>query len=326
MNVSTRLEVKDLHTHFCTNQGVVKALNGIDFIIPRGGTVGLVGESGCGKSITALSIMRLIQQPPGQIAKGQIIFDDLDLLQVTESKMRQIRGNRMAMVFQEPMTSLNPVYRVGNQVAEAVRIHQKLPKREALAVTIEMLKKVGIPDPNRRVKDYPHEMSGGMRQRIMISIALSCKPDLIICDEPTTALDVTVQAQILELIEELRNDICASLFLISHDLGVIAEMAQTVIVMYAGKIVEYAKVNDLFEEPRHPYTIGLLNSIPKTDAPDPAARMLQTIPGLVPTLFNLPAGCYFENRCSKVLGCCASEEPPLVDLGSGHRVRCWRYV
>jgi peptide/nickel transport system ATP-binding protein len=320
------LEVKDLHTYFYINEGVVKALQGIDFTIPRGGTVGLVGESGCGKSVTALSIMRLIPQPSGKIVKGQILFDGRDLLQLSESQMRRIRGNRISMVFQEPMTSLNPVFTVGDQIAEAIWLHQKLSKRQALVVSAEMLRRVGIPDPKKRLKEYPHEMSGGMRQRVMIAIALSCKPDLIIGDEPTTALDVTVQAQILDLINKLKEDIGASVLLISHDLGVISEMAQSVIVMYAGQIVEYAGVTDLFAEPRHPYTLGLIDSIPKIDEPVPEGKMLHSIPGVVPSLLEFWAGCYFRNRCSKALERCAAEAPPLIDAGSGHFVRCWHYA
>jgi len=320
------LAVKDLHTYFYINEVVLKALQGIDFTIPRGATVGLVGESGCGKSVTALSIMRLIPQPSGRIVKGHIIFDDQDLLQLSESQMRRIRGNRISMVFQEPMTSLNPVYTVGDQIAEAISLHQKLPKREALVSSAEMLRRVGIPDPKRRLKEYPHEMSGGMRQRVMIAIALSCKPDLIIGDEPTTALDVTVQAQILDLINKLKEDIGASVLLISHDLGVISEMAQSVLVMYAGQVVEHAGVMDLFAEPKHPYTIGLIESIPKIDEPVPKGKMLHSIPGVVPSLLELCPGCYFHNRCSQTLEMCAAEAPPLIDLGSGHLVRCWRYA
>jgi peptide/nickel transport system ATP-binding protein/oligopeptide transport system ATP-binding protein len=326
MEKSNILEVKNLHTYFYTKGGVIRALSGIDFSIRSGRTVGLVGESGCGKSVTALSILRLIPSPTGRIIRGEIRFDNQNLLELDEKDMRKTRGNRISMIFQEPMTSLNPVYTVGNQIAEAIWLHQDLSKREALNGAIEMLQKVGIPDPQRRINEYPHEMSGGMRQRIMIAIALACRPDLIIGDEPTTALDVTVQAQILDLMNELRKEIGASVLLISHDLGVIAEMAETVCVMYAGKIVEHAQVVDLFDKPMHPYTLGLLDSIPKVDDPVPPDKKLITIPGIVPDLLDLPNGCHFQSRCLKAFDPCQDTAPELIEVEPNHFVRCWHYA
>jgi len=317
--------IEDLHTCFFTDDGVVNAVSGLDLKIDRGETIGLVGESGCGKSVTALSIMRLIPQPPGRITRGRIIFEEQDLIGLSEEAIRQIRGNRISMIFQEPMTSLNPVFKVGDQIAEAYRLHQRLQRREALAKSVEMLAKVGIPDPTKRINEYPHQMSGGMRQRVMIAMALACNPKLIIADEPTTALDVTIQAQILELMNDLKQDFGASILLITHDLGVVAETAQRVAVMYAGKIVEHAGVLKLFSEPKHPYTLGLMASIPKMDQPVPADRMLQTISGVVPSLLNLPEGCAFQDRCNRVFEHCYSEDPRLINMGSDHQVRCWLY-
>jgi len=319
------LEVKDLHTYFYTSEGVVKAVNGIDFFIRKGETVGLVGESGCGKSVTALSIMRLVQQPPGRIVKGQIVFDKKNLLELSEVQMQHIRGNRISMIFQEPMTSLNPVLSVGYQIAETIRLHQRVPKRRAMDQVVEMLKKVGIPDPERRVKEYPHQMSGGMRQRVMIAMALSCNPEILIADEPTSALDVTIQAQILELMNKLKQEIDASILLISHDLGVIAEMAQSVAVLYAARIVEYGDAVELFAQPKHPYTLGLMDSIPKIDEPVPEGKILQAIPGVVPSLLKVPNGCHFQERCSKAFDLCSKKDPPLFEVTSGHLVRCWHY-
>ncbi len=317
------VRVTNLHTYFYTDEGVVKAVSGIDLVICRGETLGLVGESGCGKSVTALSIMRLIPQPPGRIVRGQILFDHQDLLELGDEQMRQIRGSRISMVFQEPMTSLNPVFRVGDQIAEAIRVHQGYSRRSAMDRTTEMLKKVGIPDPEKRIKDYPHQMSGGMRQRVMIAMALSCNPEMMIADEPTTALDVTIQAQILDLMDKLKEDFGASILLITHDLGVIAEMAQRVAVMYTGKIVEYAGVTDVFSSPKHPYTVGLMVSIPKIEDPVPPNRQLPTIPGVVPSLHDLPTGCSFWERCKCGFDQCKAQDPPLFDLGSDHWVRCW---
>ena len=288
------LEVKDLQTHFYTDEGLVKAADGIDISIKKGETLGLVGESGCGKSVTALSVMRLIQEPPGKIVQGEILFHGNNLLNLSETEMRHIRGNRISMIFQEPMTSLNPLIRCGDQIAEAIALHQGVSKQEARAKAVEMLQKVGIPDSESRAREYPHQMSGGMRQRVMIAMALSCNPELMIADEPTTALDVSIQAQILALMNDLKEEFGASILLITHDLSVIAEMAQSVAVMYAGKIVEYVNVMRLFDNPMHPYTVGLMGSIPKMDEVVPEDKILRTIPGTVPSLYNLPSGCYFQ--------------------------------
>jgi peptide/nickel transport system ATP-binding protein/oligopeptide transport system ATP-binding protein len=303
----------------------VKAVNGIDFSIGRGETVGLVGESGCGKSVTALSIMRLIPEPPGRIVRGEVLFEERNLLKLDEAQMRDIRGNRISMIFQEPMTSLNPVFRVGDQIAEAIWLHQKQPMRKSFDLAVEMLKKVGIPDAETRANEYPHQLSGGMRQRVMIAMALSCNPMMIIADEPTTALDVTIQAQILDLMNILKQETGASILLITHDLGVVAEMAQAVIVMYAGRIVESARVLDLFNSPKHPYTLGLMASIPNMDEPVPEDKILQAIPGVVPSLLQLPPGCSFQERCLECFDTCRENEPPLLEAGPGHLVRCWRH-
>ena len=319
------LSIKDLHTYFYTDDGVVKAVDGIDLVIRRGETIGLVGESGCGKTVTALSIMRLIQQPPGRIVKGQILFDCQDLLRLSKAQMRQIRGNRISMIFQDPMTSLNPVFRASDQIVEVIRLHQGVPKRRAMDRAVEMLRKVGIADPEKRAHEYPYQMSGGIRQRVMIAIALSCNPELMIADEPTTALDVTIQAQVLDLMNTLKQDMGASILLITHDLGVIAEMAQSVAVMYAGRIVEYAEVVELFTNPKHPYTLGLMDSIPKMDEPVAEDKMLKAIPGIVPSLLDLPKECHFRERCSQISDMCTQKSPPLFELKSGHLVRCWRY-
>ena len=318
------LEIKGLKTYFFTRKGVVKAVDGVDFFIGEGDTLGLVGESGCGKSMTALSIMRLVPEPTGRIVEGSILFEGKDLVRMTEPEMRKIRGNRISMVFQEPMTSLNPVLKVGFQVAEAIQLHQEVSAREAWQRSIEMLRLVGIPSPQSRVNEYPHQMSGGMRQRVMIAMALSCHPKLMIADEPTTALDVTIQAQILDLINNLKEKVGSSILLITHNLGVVAEVAQYVGVMYAGHIVEYADVIRLFKDPRHPYTVGLFQSIPKKKGRGKREK-LQAIPGLVPDLLGLPSGCKFQDRCSRVMLKCKGENPPLVDLDGGHQVRCWLY-
>ena len=318
--------IEDLHTYFFTDEGVVNAVSGLDLNIDRGETLGLVGESGCGKSVTALSIMRLIPEPTGRITQGRIIFEEQDLLGLSDEAIRRIRGNRISMIFQEPMTSLNPVFKVGSQIAEAYRLHQRLHRREALEKSTEMLAKVGIPDPAKRIDEYPHQMSGGMRQRVMIAMALACNPKLIIADEPTTALDVTIQAQILELMNDLKQDFGASILLITHDLGVVAEMARRVAVMYAGKLVEHAGVVALFSRPKHPYTLGLMASIPKIDQPVPPDRMLQTISGVVPGLLDLPEGCAFQDRCSRVFERCCREDPRLIDTGDDQQVRCWHYA
>jgi peptide/nickel transport system ATP-binding protein/oligopeptide transport system ATP-binding protein len=319
------LEIKNLHTHFSTDEGLVKAADGIDLIMRKGETLGLVGESGCGKSVTALSVMRLIQQPPGRIVDGEILFNGQNLLELSDAQMRQIRGNMISMIFQEPMTSLNPLFRCGDQIAETIRLHQGVAKKAARQRAVNMLKKVGIPDPESRAMEYPHQMSGGMRQRVMIAMALSCNPELMVADEPTTALDVSIQAQILSLMNKLKEDFGASIMLITHDLGVIADMAQTVAVMYAGKIVEYVEVVKLFNNPKHPYTVGLMGSIPKIDEAVPKEKMLQTIPGVVPSLYNLPKGCYFKERCSDAFEKCSRSAPPLIEVEPGHLLRCWKY-
>jgi len=317
------LHIENLNTHFFTDDGVIKAVNGVDLNIQAGETLAVVGESGCGKSVTALSIMRLIQSPPGRIVDGSIRFDGVELSNLNDEAMRQIRGNRISMIFQEPMTSLNPVFKAGSQVAEAVLLHQGVSKSQAMEKAVEMMAKVGIPDPARRAQEYPHQLSGGMRQRVMIAMALACNPRLMIADEPTTALDVTIQAQILDLMNALKNDLGAAIMLITHDLGVVAEMAQRVVVMYTGNVVEQAEVNELFTAPKHPYTIGLLSSIPKLDHPVPENRMLPTISGVVPSLLDLPPGCNFVRRCPQAMDRCAREMPPLFEINEGHWSRCW---
>jgi peptide/nickel transport system ATP-binding protein len=319
------LEIRDLVTEFRTEHGTIRAVDGVSFEIPKSKTLGVVGESGCGKSVTALSVMRLVASPPGRIASGSIRYDGKDLLALPEAEMRAIRGNRIAMIFQEPMTSLNPVFTAGDQVGEAVRLHQKKSKAEALAVAIEMFEKVGIPSPSERVHSYPHQLSGGMRQRVMIAMALACKPDLLIADEPTTALDVTIQAQILDLLRQLQRDLGMSIMLITHDLGVVAETCDEVVVMYAGRVVERAATVDLFGNPRHHYTAGLLRSVPSyhpagEQAPGARAR-LQEIKGMVPSLLALPKGCKFVDRCPAAQDLCREVEPELVQLGAA-RVRC----
>jgi oligopeptide/dipeptide ABC transporter ATP-binding protein len=315
------LQVKDLRTSFFTPEGEVRAIDGVSFEIDEGKTLGLVGESGCGKSVTSLSIMRLIPSPPGKIVGGEILYRGRDLLKLNNEEMRKIRGNEISMIFQEPMTSLNPVFTVGNQIGEAIRLHQGLGKRETRAKTIEMLRLVKIADPETRVDAYPHQLSGGMRQRVMIAMALSCNPSLLIADEPTTALDVTIQAQILELMKELQQKIGMALLLITHDLGVVAEQADDVAIMYAGKIVERAKTRAIFNRPFHPYTVGLLNSLPTTGGQK--KRRLDAIPGVVPSPLNLPSGCGFRDRCPKAADACAQSEPPLVEKEPGHPAACY---
>jgi oligopeptide/dipeptide ABC transporter ATP-binding protein len=317
------LEIRNLRTYFKTDEGIAKAVDGVDLKVIRGETLGLVGESGCGKSVTALSIMRLVPDPPGKIMGGEIIFDNQNILALPESEMRRIRGNTISMIFQEPMTALNPVYRIGSQIAEVIQLHQNVGRQEALNRALEMLSKVGIADPQQRMREYPHQISGGMRQRVLIAMALSSRPQMVIADEPTTALDVTIQAQILDLMNALKDEMGTSNLLITHDLGVIFEMAQWVAVMYAGKIVEYASVDDLFSRPLHPYTCGLMESIPQIDKPLPANKLLKTIPGMVPNLFELVDGCSFQDRCSQAFDPCRREEPMLYDQGYGHLVRCW---
>jgi peptide/nickel transport system ATP-binding protein len=319
------LEVKNLKTEFPTRAGLVRAVNDVSFNIDEGELVGLVGESGCGKSITALSVMKLISSP-GRIAGGSILFKGEDLTLASEERMRAIRGNDIAMIFQDPMTSLNPVFTVGEQIAEALRLHRKLDKQAAWSAAIDAMKEVAIPDAARRAKDYPHQLSGGMRQRIMIAMALACDPELLIADEPTTALDVTIQAQILELLNELRTNRRLAVLLITHDLGVVAEVADRVCVMYTGKIVEEADVEILFDNPRHPYTQGLLHSVPKMRAVGENKEVrLSTIEGTVPSPTNLPAGCHFAPRCSFRKAECESGEVKLRDMDDGAKVRCVLY-
>ncbi len=319
------LEVKGLKTYFYTEDGVVKAVDGVDFDIYPGEVMGLVGESGCGKSVTSLSIMRLIS-PPGKIVSGEILFEGKDLLRVSEEEMIQARGNRVSMIFQEPQTALNPVFKVGDQIGEVLSVHQRMGKELGRARVVELLKMVGIPDPERRIEAYPHELSGGQAQRVMIAMALACVPDLLIADEPTTALDVTIQAQILDLMRNLRKDIGTAIILITHDLGVVAEMAERVAVMYAGYIVEQADVEPLFKKPLHPYTQGLIGSVPVLGK---LKDRLEVIPGLVPNLVNLPPGCRFAPRCHAHteygLSICTEKEPGLISHSPNHFVRCWLY-
>jgi len=319
------LQIKDLHTYFFTEKDVVKAVDGVDLELKMGDTLGLVGESGCGKSVTALSIMQLIPSPPGRIVKGNIYFDGLDLLKFSESKMHKVRGAYISMIFQEPMTSLNPVFPIGDQIGQALRLHEGVSRKEAWERAVELLKLVNIPSPERRVKEYPHQMSGGMRQRAMIAMAMACSPKLMIADEPTTALDVTIQAQILELINRLKQETGMSLILITHDLGVIAETAKHVAVMYTGRIFEYTDMLSLFADPKHPYTQGLLNSIPRLEEAALKKERLEAIPGMVPNLVNLPRGCKFYERCKYAFEKCAGQEPELKEAYPGHRVRCWLY-
>lgn len=306
VNLDTLLQVNHLRTQFITSEGVLPAVDDISFNIRRGETLGVVGESGCGKSVTALSIMRLIPIPPGRYASGKIIFEGENLLEKPEMEIRKIRGNKIAMIFQEPMTSLNPVYTVGDQIAEAIILHQGLSYQAAIVKAQELLAMVGIPDPERCVSQYPHQLSGGMRQRVMIAMALSCRPKLLIADEPTTALDVTIQAQILEVMKDLKNDLGMSMMLITHDLGVIAEMADRVVVMYAGKIVEEAPVKELFRKPLHPYTKGLYECVPRIDRP---RGVLRVIEGVVPNPLQLPPGCRFHTRCPYAIDICKRVEP-----------------
>jgi peptide/nickel transport system ATP-binding protein len=317
-------EVRDLRTHFETERGVVRAVDGVDITVGSGQTLGVVGESGCGKTVLALSILRLVPSPPGRIVGGSVMLDGRDLLALSEEEMRRVRGKEISMIFQEPMTSLNPVLRVGEQIAEAIRLHQGLGRREAIAHSVEMLRKVGIPSPETRVRNYPHQMSGGMRQRVMIAIALACRPRVMLADEPTTALDVTIQAQMIELIGRLQSETGTSLILITHDLGVIAEAAQDVAVMYAGQIVERSPTRKLFTSPLHPYTAGLMGSIPRMDGPAGRGAFLKAIRGTVPPLYNLPVGCRFRDRCPDVFALC-NREPVLNEHSPGHAVRCWKY-
>jgi len=319
------LSVEDLRTWFYTRDGIVRAVDGVSCAVYPGETLAVVGESGCGKSVTSLSILRLIASPPGKIVSGRLLFEGRDLLDLAEDAMRAIRGNEISMIFQEPMTSLNPVFTIGHQIGETLELHQGMDRRRATARAIEMLQLVKIPEPERRVRQYPHELSGGMRQRVMIAMALSCNPKLLIADEPTTALDVTIQAQILDLMRELKTKTGAAIVLITHDLGVVAEMAQRVVVMYAGRKVEEAPVDALFARPLHPYTKGLLGSIPRlAEAAEGGERKrLVEIPGMVPSLKEVVPGCLFAPRCLHATARCAAEYPPLEEKGAGHWVACW---
>ena len=318
------LEIKNLGTHFFTRAGVVKAVDEVSFAIDRGSTVALVGESGSGKSVTSLSVMRLVQ-PPGKIVEGQILFNGKDLVKASDKEMRRLRGSEIAMIFQDPMTSLNPVYTVGDQIAEAIRLHENLSKKPAWAKAIEMMNRVKIPDAERRASDYPHQLSGGMRQRVMIAMALSCNPELLIADEPTTALDVTIQAEVLDLLRTLKDDFDLSMLLITHDLGVVAETADRVAVMYAGRLVEEAPVRDIFHRPKHPYTEGLLRSVPKLSEEGLRRKRLDTIEGTVPNLLALPDGCKFAPRCAYKIADCTKGEIPLLDVNQQRKSRCIRY-
>jgi peptide/nickel transport system ATP-binding protein len=315
------LEVRELRTTFGSERGEVRAVDGVDFSLERGRTLGIVGESGCGKSVTALSIMGLVPQPPGRIAGGEVLFEGEDLLKVPVRRLRDLRGDKLSMIFQEPMTSLNPAFPVGDQVAEALLRHRKMSPKEARDQAVEMLRKVRIPSPERRARDYPHQLSGGMRQRVMIAMALACNPKLLIADEPTTALDVTIQAQILELMRLLRAEFGTAIILITHDLGVIAELADEVIVMYAGKVVERCAAERLFAEPQHPYTIGLLGSIPRLHLEQ---ERLSAIEGVVPDAAAFPQGCRFHPRCPFAVHKCRTEIPPLMNVEKNHEAACWR--
>jgi len=324
LETSQILEVKDLRVHFHTLEGTVKAVNGVSFALNKGETLGLVGESGCGKSVTALTLLRLMPSPPAHIAGGQVMLHGENLVEALNKRMRQIRGGQISMIFQEPMTSLNPVFTIGNQIAETFRIHQKLGGQAARDATVDVLSKVQIPSPQKRLKEFPHQLSGGMRQRVMIAIALACSPEILIADEPTTALDVTIQAQILDLILALREELGTAILMITHDLGVIAETAQRVVVFYAGKVMENGDVRTIFKNPFHPYTIGLLNSVPRLGRHSKGAKSrLREIPGIVPNMYELPTGCLFEPRCQWSMDVCSHERPKLKTLEPGHQVRCW---
>ncbi|MEC1179712.1 ABC transporter ATP-binding protein [Metasolibacillus meyeri] len=315
------LEVNNLQTVFTTDGGEVRAVDGVSFVVPKGKTIGIVGESGSGKSITSLSILQLLAKN-GKIKEGEILFKGKDLRKLTDKQMRDVRGNQISMIFQEPMTSLNPVYTVGQQISETLIIHKKISKQEAMKQSVEMLKLVGIPSPEKRVKQYPHELSGGMRQRVMIAMALACDPEILIADEPTTALDVTIQAQILELIRDLQNRLGMSVIMITHDLGVVAETCDYVAVMYAGQVVEYSDVRSLFKNPKHPYTLGLLNSLPRHDVDQ---EKLIPIKGMVPSPYDMPIGCRFAPRCPVATQGCHSKPPTLERVANNEQIRCWMY-
>ena len=319
------LAIEGLKTHFATDDGMIHAVDGVDLVVHRGETLGVVGESGCGKTVTALTVMKLVQMPPGRIVAGRILWQGRDLVPLASEEMRSIRAKEIAIIFQEPMTSLNPVYTVGEQIAEVIRLHEGLGRRAAMERTVEMLKLVHISHPERRVHDYPHQFSGGMRQRVMIAMALSCNPKLLIADEPTTALDVTIQAQILELLAELKGRFGMAVMLITHAMGVIAETAQRVVVMYAGKVVEEAPVAQLFASPLHPYTQGLIRSIPRVDTAAVEKKRLEAISGVVPSLLEPPPGCRFAPRCRYARAICTAETPALREVRRGHKVACVLY-
>ncbi len=324
MNNDLLLDLRNLQTYFFTSDGLAKAVDGVSYQLHRGETLGVVGESGCGKSVSALSVLRLVPDPPGRTVGGEIFFEGTNLLTLSRPEMRRIRGNEIAMIFQEPMTSLNPVFTIGNQISEAIILHQGLSKRDALAKSIDMLKKVGIPVPERRVHEYPHQLSGGMRQRAMIAMALSCNPKLLIADEPTTALDVTIQAQILDLMFSLKEELGMAIMLITHNLGVVAETARRVVVMYSGKVVEEGPVLEIFKAPQHPYTQGLLRSLPRLEEKAAGKKVrLQEIVGIVPSPYNLPTGCKFHPRCPKAQAICREKEPPLEQLPGRHYSACF---
>lgn len=325
-NKNNLLAINNLKTYFYTSRGIAPAVNGVSINVPGGKVVGLVGESGCGKSVTVLSILRLIQSPPGKIVSGEILFKDKNLLSMTTDEICNIRGNEISMIFQDPMTSLNPVYTVGKQVMEAIMIHQSIDKKSAKKKVIEIFNEVGIPEPQKRFYSYPHQLSGGLRQRVMIAMALICRPKLLIADEPTTALDVTIQAQILKLMNELQKQTNASILLITHDLGVVAEICDYVYVMYTGKIMEHGDVFEIFDNPLHPYTVGLLKSIPKITEKKEKDKKLYSISGMVPNLLHLPKGCSFYPRCKFAMDICREKEPELVEVNEKHHVRCCKYI
>lgn len=321
------LQVQDLHTYFYTYEGVARAVNGVSYHLDKGEAIGIVGESGCGKSVTASSIMRIVPDPPGKIVSGSINFHGEDLTLLSQKAMRRIRGCRIAMIFQEPMTSLNPVFTIGDQIAEMFTLHKGMNKKDGLGAAVEMLERVQIPAPHKRISDYPHQLSGGMRQRAMIAMALACDPELLIADEPTTALDVTVQAQILDLMNRLKDDLGTAIQMITHDLGVIAEMSDRIVVMYAGRVVEESEAVDLFQNTLHPYTQGLLQSIPVLGSRSRGEQTrLKEIKGMVPSLYDIPSGCTFRQRCSQAMKICAEQEPPLAAVSNKHAVRCWLHT
>ena len=317
------LEVKDLQVDFLRGKGRLTAIHDVNFNVEKGKTLGIVGESGCGKSVTATAILRLLPKFTSDIPKGNILFEGKDLLKMSDKEIREVRGNRISMIFQDPMTALNPVYTIGDQMVELYRAHQQISRKDALDKSRQMLEKVGIPSAAQRIKEFPHQLSGGMRQRVMIAMALSCNPALLIADEPTTALDVTIQAQILDLMAELQEEFHTAIMMITHDMGVIAEMADRVMVMYAGEAVEYGTLAQIFDHPHHPYTQGLLRSIPR---PNEDTELLYTIEGTVPGLDNMPKGCRFGNRCSQCRAICREKAPQLVELENGGKVRCWNYA